>query len=87
MPAEVREELSEASIRKVLNSILVEMGADDLNVDGDVPDLSEPYPMPFHGVVWTDVVYAKYVEEGTKPDPKAGGSMKELCRNKDAKRF
>lgn len=86
MPAEVREELSETSIGKVLNSILVEMGA-DLDVDGDVPNLSEPYPMPFHGVVWTDVVYAKYVEEGTKPDPKAGGSMKELCRNKDAKRF
>lgn len=86
MPAEVREELSETSIKKVLNSILVEMGA-DLDVNGNVPNLSEPYPMPFHGVVWTDVVYARYVEEGTKPDPKAGGSMKELCRNKDAKRF
>lgn len=86
MPAEVREELSEASIRKVMNSILVEMGA-DLNVDGEVPDLSEPYPMPFHGVVWTDVVYAKHVEEGTRPAFVSSGSVVDVCKDERNKRF
>lgn len=78
MEMDVRGELDDANIALVLDDICSEIGLSKAPLD-----LKRPGPLSYYGVVYTDAVYARFIEYGTRAamDSNTTG-MKEACKDK-----
>jgi hypothetical protein len=77
--------LDQAGIDAVMRDALEGIGLDY------TPGQEMPKPnmaLPYSATVYTDVVYARSVEYGTRPSADANkSSLKDICADKDNKQF
>lgn len=87
MTMDVKEDLTSESIYKVMASIYDAVGLPS-NPEAPPAEHKDGEKLPFYGCVYTDIVYARFVEYGTRPALDSSKvSLSDVCKDESNKRF